>query len=309
MLFGAVEVGGTHVVCGVGTNPSDLSDRSVIETADPVSTIARVVAHLRRHETDLAAIGVASFGPLELDPASARYGHIASTPKEGWAGSDLVGPLRRAFDVPIGLDTDVNGAALAESRWGSAQGLDTFVYVTAGTGIGGGGLAGGRPMHGLLHPEMGHMRIPRHPADPLQRGACPFHPDCWEGWAAKGAIELRWGAGSLATDLVGRSDLTLLAHYLAAGVANVICTISPQRVVLGGGIVLGGGNAEHRERLLALVRRETAALLGGYLRLPELSERIERFIVAPGLGGDAGLLGGIVLAEAAWGAAQDVPPR
>ena len=305
MFFGGVEMGGTRVVCGVGTNPADLRDCTVIDTADPDVTIARVVAHLRRHEADLAAVGVASFGPLELDRASVRYGHIGSTPKPGWAGSDLVGPLASAFGVPIGLDTDVNGSALAEWRWGSAQGLDTFVYVTAGTGVGGGGLTRGRPMHGLLHPEMGHMRIPRHPDDPLERGACPFHPDCWEGWAAKGAIERRWGAGRLATDLVAASELGLLAHYLAAGVANVICTISPQRVILGGGIVLGGGNAAHRERLLGLVRREAVALLGGYLQAPELGELIEQFIVAPALAGDAGVLGGIALAERA--AAQGRP--
>jgi fructokinase len=268
----------------------------VIATADPVSTLGRVVGHLRRHEGRLAAIGIASFGPVDLDRGSARYGRITTTPKPNWPGSDVVGPLARAFAVPIGFDTDVNGAALAESRWGSAQGLDTFVYVTAGTGIGGGGLVGGRPMHGLMHPEMGHMRIPRHPADPLARGACPFHPDCWEGWAAKGAIERRWGAGRMATDLA-ESDLALLAHYLAAGIANVICAISPQRVVLGGGIVLGGGDAAYRERLLGIVRRETSELLAGYLRAPELSEGIERFLVAPALGADAGVLGGIALAH------------
>jgi fructokinase len=290
-------VGGTTVVCAVGTDPSNLRDRAVIDTSDPGSTIYRIAAHLSRHRAQLAAIGVASFGPIDLDRTSKRYGHITATPKPCWDGTDLVGPLHRAFGVPIGIDTDVNGAALAEARWGSAQGLDTFVYITAGTGIGGGGLVRGCPMHGLLHPEMGHMRIPRHPADPLLRGACPFHGDCWEGWAAKRAIERRWGQGCMATDLTDPSDLALLAHYVAAGVANVICAISPRRVVLGGGIVLGDGDTAHRDRMLRLVRAETAVLLGGYPRLPALSEAIDRFLVAPALGTDAGVLGAIALAQ------------
>jgi fructokinase len=297
MLFGGVEVGGTTVVCAVGTSPTDLRDRVVIATTDPAATIARIVEHLSRHEGHLAAVGLASFGPLELDPRSPRYGRIAATPKPGWAGADLIGPLADGLGVPIALDTDVNGAALAEGRWGAARGLDTFVYLTAGTGIGGGGLAGGRRLHGLSHPEMGHMRIPRHPEDPLQHGACPFHRDCWEGWAARAAIERRWGAGRQATDLTAPADLGLLAHYLAAGVANVICALSPQRVVLGGGIVLGGGDARHRERLLGLVRREIRALLGGYLEAPELGDQIDRYVVAPALGTDAGVLGAIALAQ------------
>jgi fructokinase len=297
MLFGGVEVGGTSVVCAVGTSAGDLRDRAVIPTAAPAPTIARITEHLRRHQGELAAVGVASFGPLELDRRSPRYGRIAATPKPGWAGADLVSPLARGLGVPVALDTDVNGAALAERRWGAADGLDTFVYLTAGTGIGGGGLVGGRTLHGLAHPEMGHMRIPRHSADPLRRGACPFHPDCWEGWAAKAAIERRWGAGRLATDLTDPADLGLLAHYLGAGVANVICAFSPQRVVMGGGIVLGGGDARHRERLLALVRDETQALLNGYLEAPELGAGIGDYIVAPALGADAGVLGAIALAE------------
>jgi fructokinase len=297
MLFGGVEVGGTTVVCAVGTSPADLRDRAVIPTTDPASTIARILKYLRRHGGDLAAVGVASFGPLELDRRSPSYGHIAATPKPGWAGADLIGALAGELGVPIALDTDVNGAALAEGRWGAARGLDTFVYVTAGTGVGGGGVAGGRTLHGLAHPEMGHMRLPRHPSDPLRSGACPFHSDCWEGWVAKAAIERRWGAGRQATDLTEPADLALLAHYLAAGLANVICTLSPQRVVLGGGIVLGGGDSRHRERVLGLVRREIQALLGAYLEAPELGEQIDRYVVAPALGNDAGVLGAIALAH------------
>ena len=280
-------------MCAVGTGPRDLRERTVIATRAPEETLARVVAHLRGHE--LQAIGIACFGPLDL-----AAGRISSTPKPGWAGAEVVAAMRAAFgELPVGFDTDVNGAALAERRWGAAQHLDTFTYITVGTGIGGGGMVGGQLMHGLVHPEMGHMRLPRHPADPLERGACPFHADCWEGWAARDAIEMRWGEGCQATDLTREEDVELLAHYIAAGVANVICTISPQRVVLGGGVVFGDGDEEHRDRMLASVRRQTAELLNGYLQVEELASGIEDYLVAPALGPDAGVLGGILLAQQA----------
>jgi fructokinase len=291
-MFAGVEAGGTTFVCAVGTGPGDLRGRTVIATGNPVDTLAAVAAQLRCFELD--AIGIASFGPLDL-----ARGRITSTPKPGWAGLELVAELQAALGpLPVGFDTDVNGAALAEWRWGAAAGLDTFVYVTVGTGIGGGGMSGGGLLHGLIHPEMGHMRLPRHPLDPLSAGACPFHPDCWEGWAARGAIEKRWGAGVQASDL-GGEELELVAHYVGAGVANIVCTISPRRVILGGGIVLGGEHPAHRERMLAAVRRQVRELLGGYLQAPELGPGIGDYIVAPALGADAGVLGAIVLAERA----------
>jgi fructokinase len=294
-LYGGVEAGGTTFVCAVGSGPLELSPRTVIPTSAPAETLSRVVDCFRERAAELTAIGVASFGPIDRE-----RGRITSTPKSEWVDTDVVGAIRAALgSVPVGFDTDVNAAALAEARWGAAPGLDTFTYVTVGTGIGGGGIVGGRLMHGLLHPEMGHMRVPRHPADTLERGSCPFHPDCWEGWASARAIEKRWGADCQATDLTSPEELGLLAHYLAAGVVNIVCTISPQRLILGGGVILGGGNVEHRERLLALVRGEVSRLVGGYLHLPELAERIDAYIVAPALGADAGVLGAIVLAERA----------
>jgi fructokinase len=292
-VFGGIEAGGTTFVCAVGTGPDHLRERTVIATRGPQETLADVIAALRGHE--LEAIGIAAFGPLDL-----AAGTIAATPKPGWAGADLRGAIGAAFaGVPIGFDTDVNGAALGEWRWGAARGLDTFTYVTVGTGIGGGGMVGGALMHGLLHPEMGHMRVPRHPRDPLSAGACPYHPDCWEGWAARAAIEKRWGEGVQASDLREGDELELLAHYVAAGVANIVCTLSPRRVILGGGVVLGGEHDEHRERMLAAVRRQVATLLNGYLDVAELGPRIADYIVAPALGDDAGVLGAIVLAERA----------
>jgi fructokinase len=299
-LFGSVEAGGTTFVCAVGSGPHDLAERTEIPTADPQDTLARVIDQLARHRGRLKGIGIASFGPIDI-----AAGRITSTPKPGWAGTPIVEILRDALGgLPVGFDTDVNGAAFAEGRWGAARGLDTFTYVTIGTGVGGGGLVGGRAMHGLVHPEMGHMRVPRHPADPLERGSCPYHPDCWEGWASRDAIEKRWGEGCQATDLTGDGQLELLAHYVAAGLANIIFAISPQRIVLGGGVILGGGRSQHRDLLLTLVRAETLRLLGGYVQAAAITERMEDYIVPPALGADAGVLGGIVLAQSAADAAQ-----
>lgn len=291
-MFAGIEAGGTSFVCAVGTSPADLRARTVIETRSPRETLAEVTAALA--EFDLDAVGIGCFGPVDL-----AHGRITSTPKPGWAGVELVAEVQAALgELPIGFDTDVNAAALAELRWGAAAGLDTFTYVTVGTGIGGGGLVGGSLMHGLVHPEMGHMLVPRHPRDPLAEGTCPFHSDCWEGWAARAAIERRWGERIQASDL-GGEQIELLAHYIAAGLANIVCTLSPQRLILGGGVVLGGEHHEHRERMLDSVRRGVVELLGGYIDAEELASGIDRYIVAPALGADAGVLGGIVLAEQA----------
>jgi fructokinase len=306
-LFGSIETGGTKTVCAVGSGPGDLHDRLTVATTTPAETIGAVVAHLERRRGELRAVGVASFGPLDLDRRSTDYGRVTRTPKPGWEGADLIGPLKGALGVPVALDTDVNGAALAEARWGAARHLDTFAYVTVGTGVGGGALCAGTLLSGPRHPEMGHMRLPRRDGDPLERGACPFHADCWEGWAAKLAIERRWGAGVRASDL-GDRDLELIAHYIAAGVVNIIRVLSPQRVVLGGGIVLGDGGS-HRERLLALVHAQAAELLGGYPSYPELAEHIDRHVVAAALGADAGLLGGIELARREVGGAGSAPAQ
>ena len=260
-LYGSIEAGGTTFVCAVGSGPGDLAERTVIPTGGPQDTLARVIEQLERHRQRLKAIGIASFGPIDIGG-----GRITSTPKPGWAGTPIVAIVAEALGgLPVGFDTDVNGAALAEGRWGAARGLDTFTYVTVGTGIGGGGLVRGRVMHGLIHPEMGHMR----------------------------------GEGRQATDLASDAELELLAHYVAAGLANIVCAISPQRIILGGGVILGGGRPEHRDRLLALVRAETLRLLAGYVQAAAITERVEEYIVPPALGADAGVLGGIVLAQRA----------
>jgi fructokinase len=306
-LFGSIETGGTKTVCAVGSGPEDLHDRLTVATTTPAETIAAVVAHLERHRGELAAVGVASFGPLDLDPRSVGYGRLMRTPKPGWEGADLIAPLAGSLGVPVAIDTDVGGAALAEARWGAARDLDTFAYVTVGTGVGGSGLSAGRLLSGLTRPEMGHMRLPRRAGDPLERGACPFHADCWEGWAARPAIERRWGAGVQASEL-GDRELELVAHYIAGGVVNIVRVLAPRRVVLGGGVVLGDGEP-HRERLLGLVRAQAAALFGGYPPDPALGDGIDRYVVAAELGADAGVLGGIELARREVDALASRPDR
>jgi fructokinase len=289
-LLGGIEAGGTKFVCAVGTGSDDFRAETRFPTTTPGETIGQAVAFFKEQaqKEPLAAIGIASFGPVDPNPASPTFGYITTTPKPHWAQTDLAGALGRALGVPIGFDTDVNGAALGEYRWGAAQGLDTFIYLTIGTGLGGGGLVNGRLMHGLIHPEMGHVRLPRHPDDPYP-GACPFHGDCLEGMAAGPALQGRWGqrAETLPLD---HPAWEIEAHYLAYGLVNFICTLSPQRIVLGGGVM-------DQAHLFPLVRRKTRELLNGYVQSPEIIERIDRYIVPPGLGNRAGVLGAIALAE------------
>ncbi len=289
MLYGGIEAGGTKFVCAVGTGPDNLQERIRIPTTTPAETIGRAVDFFRPWKDRLQAIGIASFGPVDLNPHSPTFGFITTTPKPGWANTDLAGAVRRALGLPVAFDTDVNGAALGEHRWGAAQGLDTFLYLTIGTGIGGGGMAGGSLLHGLLHPEMGHMRIPHHrQTDPFP-GSCPFHGDCFEGLASGPALRARWGqpAETLPAD---HPAWALEADYLALALVNLICTFSPQRILLGGGVM----NQPH---LLPMVRRRVQRLLNGYIQSPQILHSIRHYILPPALGGDAGVLGAIALAQ------------
>lgn len=294
MLYGGIEAGGTKIVCAVGTGPDDIRAETRFPTTTAAETIKQSLAFFqeqqaRYRQEKLAAIGIASFGPVDPDPASPTFGYVTSTPKPGWANTDFAGPIRRALQVPVGFDTDVNGAALGEHRWGAAQGLHSFVYLTIGTGIGGGVLAEGQLVHGLLHPEVGHMRIPHdRQADPFP-GICPFHGDCLEGLASGPAVTARWQQPSdtLPPD---HPAWELEAHYLALSLANLICTLSPQRIVLGGGIM-------QQRHLFDMVRRDVQDLLNGYVQSPAILENIDDYIVPPGLGNRAGVLGAIALAQ------------
>jgi fructokinase len=285
MTYGGVEAGGTKWVCGIGTGPDDLHALETFPTTTPAETLARAAAFFDQNG-GVSAIGVGSFGPIDL-----RAGRITTTPKPGWAETDVVSVLQGALGVPVAFDTDVNAAALGEGRWGAAMGLDTFCYFTVGTGIGGGVMAGGRLVHGLIHPEVGHMLIPHDRGRDPFAGSCPFHGDCFEGLAAGSAIERRWGKPG--EQLGGRSEVwELEAEYLALGVVNVICIVSPQRVILGGGVM-------KQPSLLPLVRAGVRELLAGYIVAPALADGLDEYIVGPALGDRAGVLGAIELARLA----------
>jgi len=282
-MFGAIEAGGTKFVCGIGTGPGDL-EWAQMATTSPDDTLAEVVEFFRRSARPIEALGIASFGPVDLDPSSPTWGHIAATPKLAWRNFDLAGAMGRALGVPVGFDTDVNGAALGEARWGAGRGLSDFLYLTVGTGIGGGALAGGRPLHGFTHPEMGHIQIPRDPQDPYP-GGCPYHRDCLEGLASGPAIQERWGLP--ATHLPPEHPAwPLEARYLALGVANWMYTLSPRRVILGGGVM-------QQQHLFELIEVELTRILNGYIAVPPA------FLSPPLLGTRAGVLGALVLAEQA----------
>jgi fructokinase len=291
-LFGSIEAGGTKFVCGIGTGPGDL-ETTQFPTTTPEDTTAAAIEFFRaRAGDDLKAVGIGSFGPVDLNADSPTFGYITSTPKLAWQNFDLAGTVRRALRVPAGFDTDVNAAALGEARWGAAQGLSDCVYLTVGTGIGGGAIVHGRVLHGLMHPEMGHIRVPHDTAKDPYPGECPFHGDCLEGLACGPAMEQRWGkpARELATD---HPAWALEAHYLAHALNTWVCTLSTKRFVLGGGVM----NQPH---LFPLIRRELARILNGYIRVKEVTEGLDEFVVPPKLGSRAGVLGALVLAEQAF---------
>jgi len=292
-LFGGIEAGGTKFVCAVGTGPDDIRAETRFSTTTPGETIGQAIEFFKAQaqKEPLAAIGIASFGPVDPDPDSETWGYITTTPKPGWANTEFATAIGRALNVPVGFDTDVNGAVLGEYRWGAAQGLDTFIYLTIGTGVGGGGLVNGKLLHGLVHPEMGHIYLPPHPDDPHPEGFCPYHGNCLEGMTNGPAIEKRWGQRG-ETLPVDHPAWELEAHYLAVGLSSLICTLSPQRIVMGGGVM-------DQSHLFPLVRQKVQELLNGYVQSPAILENVDTYVVPPGLGGKAGVLGAIALAEQA----------
>ena len=289
-MYGGIEAGGTKFVCAVGTGPDDLSEMVRFPTTTPEETIGKAIAYFKDQPHALKGIGIASFGPIDPNPASETFGHITSTPKLLWQHTDLVGPIKEAFDVPVGFDTDVNGAALSEVRWGAAQDVDSSVYFTVGTGIGGGAVVNGKTINGLLHPEMGHMRVPRAEGDDFE-GICPFHEDCLEGMATGPALKARWGAPAetLPKDHVAWD---FEAHYLAMAVVNTILVLSPERIIMGGGVM-------EQEQLFPKIRTRVQKALNGYVDSDVITKNIDSYIVPPGLGNRAGVLGAILLGELA----------
>jgi fructokinase len=290
-LYGAIEAGGTKFVCAVGTSPEDLRAQARFPTTTPGETLGRCIDFFRA-QPKIDALGIGCFGPIELHRSNPSYGHVTTTPKVGWANADIVGPLQHALGVPVGFDTDVNGAVLGEARWGAAQGLDTAIYVTIGTGIGGGALISGKLAHGLVHPEMGHLLVPREPDDLNFEGDCPFHgARCWEGVASGPAIERRWGrrGETLPAD---HPAWDLEARYIASALTSLVLVLSPQRLILGGGVM-------QVDRLYPLVRKHLVKSLCGYVQADEVVSGIEQYLVPPLLGQQAGIAGALALAERA----------
>jgi len=295
-LYGGIEAGGTKFVCAIGRGPEEIEDQTRFSTTTPDETISRATAFFRQSPESIRALGIGSFGPVDPHPESQKFGYVTTTPKPGWKNVDLLGRMQTALRIPVGFDTDVNAAALGEHRWGAAQGLDTFVYLTVGTGIGGGGMVKGNLLHGMMHPEMGHILIPHDwEKDPFE-GNCPFHGNCLEGLAAGRAIEARWGqrGETLPPD---HPAWPLEAEYLAYGLVAIICTLSPQRIIMGGGVMEVPG-------LLPMVQEWVVELLNGYIQAPALTEGVDTYIVRPRLGEMAGVLGAIALAQQAWESAS-----
>ncbi len=289
-VYGGIETGGTKFVCAVGTTPDNLI-KTQFTTTTPDESIKKAIDFFKnntRHK-QLSAIGIASFGPLDLDKNSPTYGYITTTPKDSWSDISIVEKIHSRLNVPVVIDTDVNGAALGEQVWGAARGLDIFIYLTVGTGIGGGGMVNSRLMHGLLHPEMGHIRIPHDWQRDPYRGCCPYHGDCLEGLASGKAMELRWGQSPEKLPS-NHPAWELEAGYLASAISNLIYTISPQRIIIGGGLM-------KNPDLMSAIHRKVVKDLKGYIRSEAITESIDRYIVAPALGDLAGVVGALELAK------------
>jgi len=287
-LYGGMEGGGTKFVCAVGTRPDEIIDETRFPTTTPDETLDQAIAFFKKHTVE--AIGLAPFGPLDLNPASPAYGSITATPKPGWSNTDILGRFRKHFDVQMAFDLDVNAAAYGEYYWLSEnRDLDSLVYFTIGTGIGAGVIINGKVVHGLTHPEAGHMRLPHdRQKDPFP-GCCPFHGDCFEGLANGPAIGRRWGqSGDTLPDDHPAWDLE--ADYIAYALANVIFLLSPQRIVLGGGVM-------ERPQLFPLIRQKVREIINGYIASPVMTGSMNEYIVQPGLGKRSAILGAMAMAR------------
>lgn len=289
-LIGALEAGGTKMVCATGYANGTIVEQTELPTTTPDETMGAVTSWFSKR--DIKALGIGAFGPTAVNPSSPQYGKILETPKTAWRYFDILGTMQRALDVPCGYDTDVNVACLGECTFGCAQGLDNVVYLTIGTGVGAGVMVGGQLIHGMLHPEAGHILVTRDPTDPLKEGSgCPYHDSCLEGLIAGPAVKKRWG-GKRASELADDSEaMSLMAGYLAQALMTYVLCYAPQRIVIGGGV------ADHTP-IVALARAKAAELLNGYIATPEI-EHIEKYIVNNSLAGRQGIMGCLALGAGA----------
>lgn len=284
MILGALEAGGTKMVMAIGDENGCIFEQTSIPTETPAITVRKIIDYFK--EKKIEALGIGSFGPVDLDRRSKTYGYITSTPKLAWTDYDLVGNLKKELAVPIGFDTDVNASALGEATWGSIRNSRSGIYITIGTGVGVGVYMEGRLLHGMLHPEAGHILLQKHPKDTFE-GVCPYHPNCFEGLASGPAIEKRWG--KKAYELKDQPEVwELEAYYIAQGLVNYILTLSPHRIVLGGGVM-------HQEQLFPLIRTKVGELLNGYIKTEQLAD-LDSYIVPSGLQDNQGILGCLQLA-------------
>jgi fructokinase len=284
MIYALIEAGGTKMITAVAEASGGILARSRIATTTPEETIGAATEWFLKQSDSYAAVGIASFGPLDLNPGSSRWGHITQTSKPHWSDVDVAGPFARTLNCPVAINTDVNGAALAEWKWGAGVGSCSMIYLTIGTGVGGGALLNGQLVHGLTHPEMGHIRVPRHPSDADFAGVCPFHGDCLEGLASGPAIQSRWGV-SLSELPDEHEGQDMIAWYLAQATTTLQAIFEPTKIILGGGVM-------EKKGLLARVQKEAATASGGYF-----SGDPKQIIVAPSLGTNAGILGALALIE------------
>lgn len=284
MIIGAIEAGGTKMVCGIGNENGELLDRISIPTTDPDTTLTKIIEYFK--DKDIKALGIGSFGPVDLNPKSETYGYITSTPKPGWKNTNIVGTFKKALNVPVGIDTDVNGAIYGEVTYGAAKGVDSAIYITIGTGVGVGVYYEGKLMHGLVHPEAGHILLMRHPQDKY-KGKCPYHDNCMEGLASGPAIEERFGKPGI--ELADRPEVwELESYYIALAITNYILCYSPQKIILWGGVM-------HQENMFSMIRTKVKEMLGGYVASDIFEGDLSDYIIAPGLGENPGILGALKL--------------
>lgn len=292
-MLAGIEAGGTKMVCAVSDAELNLKGSAVFPTTTPQETIAEIINYFRKFDID--AVGIGSFGPIDLNPKSSTYGYITKTPKTGWSDFDFVGVFKKAFGVPVGFDTDVNAAILGEVYKGAAYGCNNAIYITIGTGVGVGVYCNGGLVHGLVHPEAGHILLNRHPEDSFE-GSCPFHKNCVEGMASGPAIEKRWGKSP---KLLIENDKVweLEAYYIAQAVASYILTYSPEKVILWGGVM-------HQDKLFDMVRSNVKEILNGYVHSEMIDSKIDQYIVKPALGEKPGITGALCLARIALNGAR-----
>lgn len=290
MLVGGIEAGGTKMVCAVGDENGRVMDRVSFSTRQPEETFKDLIDYFKGR--DIQALGVGCFGPLDLNKESRTYGYITKTPKKGWEYCDVVGTLKKALEVPVGFDTDVNGAVLGEVTWGAAKGAESAIYITVGTGVGVGVYINGGLLHGLVHPEAGHMLLMRRPGDEYE-SCCPYHKNCMEGLASGSAVSGRWGKKG--AELADRDEVwELEAFYIGQAIANYVLAYSPQKIILWGGVM-------HQERLFDMVRTQARDMLNGYIPHDMILEHMDEYIVPPALGEDPGIMGAIKLGLDALG--------